>query len=52
MYYEGRWERDFFEERVDTPPRKCEPIWLICLVMLLGPLIGAIVTVAIAIQLT
>jgi hypothetical protein len=52
MYYAGRWERDFFErdsfDGQSHTPR--EPIWLICLVLLLGPLIGAVISVVIAIH--
>ena len=49
MYYDGRWERGFFPGRSDTPPQH-EPTWLICLALLLGPLIGAVISVVIAIH--
>ena len=51
MYYAGRWERrEFFEGRSNTP-RLREPTWLICLALLLGPLVGAVISVLIAIQI-
>jgi hypothetical protein len=49
MYYAGRWEREFFDGQSNTP-RLREPTWLICLALLLGPLIGAVISVVIAIH--
>jgi hypothetical protein len=49
MYYAGRWEREFSGGQSNIPhPR--EPTWLICLVLLIGPLFGAIISVVIAIH--
>ena len=51
MYYAGRWERrEFFEGQSNTR-RLREPTWLICLALLLGPLIGAVISVLIAIHI-
>jgi hypothetical protein len=47
MYFDKRWERDFSEGRSDT---RHEPTWLIILVLLVGPLLSAAVTVWVSIQ--
>ena len=48
MYYQGRWEREFFDEQFKRIPLR-EPIWLICLLMLLGPLVVGIISALIAV---
>ena len=49
MYYDGRWEREFFPGQSNIP-RLREPTWLVCLTLLLGPLSGAVISVVIAIH--
>ena len=48
MYYDGRWEREFFAGR-SKPPRRREPTWLIWLA--LGPLFWTVLSVTIAIHI-
>jgi hypothetical protein len=49
MYYAGRWERqESFGGQSNTPR---EPTWLVCLALLLGPLVGAIISVVIAVHI-
>ncbi len=49
MYCAGRWEREFFDERPESIPDH-EPTWLICLLLLMGPLFAAFISVSIAIH--
>ena len=46
MYHTGRWKREFFGASKRIPLR--EPTWLICLVLLVGPLVAAVISVWIA----
>ncbi|HEY7243884.1 MAG TPA: hypothetical protein VH678_08380 [Xanthobacteraceae bacterium] len=45
MYCADRWEREYFDEH--KIPRR-EPAWLICLVLLVGPLVAAVISVVFA----
>ncbi len=52
MYCQDRWEREYFDDREEPQritPR--EPTWFICLVLLAGPLVTALISVDVAIHI-
>ncbi len=52
MYCPDRWERDYFDDH--EQPKKIpvrEPTWVICLVLLAGPLFMAFTSVEVAIHI-
>ena len=44
MYYDGRWEREFFEKKSKFHE---PPLWFLCQIMLVGPTLAAIISLAV-----